>query len=313
MTAAQDVQFGVAGQVLILDCEDGRPASVTSVAVYSNDADDTTTAESATTGSPSVESTPSTTLSAAAGSEVNPVSLSLTSATGVTVGRTYLLTTASGLSESVTVVALSGTTATIRSPLINDYPSGSTFVSTRATVALSSAWVSDQGKLSATFSPAPRWRARWVVVDAAGATQVYERHFDLVRYPARHGVTPDVMESRFPGWLDSLPIDARAEQGRALLARAMTALKFDLYADQLADQAVRNPEVLAELVMTRANVMAIEDAINRGGIVDPGRYEIADKVFTQRYQQLARSPVLTVDKTGGGASSTVAPSTLWRR
>lgn len=313
MTAAQDIQFGVAGQSLILDCEDGRPASVTSVSVYAIDADDTTTPEDATTGSASIESTPNTTLSAAAGAGANPATLSLTSASGVATGRAYLLTAASGLSELVHVVALSGTTAYLRTPLLNDYASGSTFVSTRASVDLSSAWVADQHHLSATFAPAPRWRARWVVVDAAGTTQVYERHFDLVRYPARHGVTPGEMEARFPGWLDSLPVDYRAEQGRALLSRALTAVKFDLYADGIADQAVRNPEALSELVMTRANLLSIEDAINRGAAVDPARYEVADKVFRQRYEQIVRAPVLTIDKTGGGAASTVTPSTLWRR
>lgn len=312
MTAAQDIQFGVSGQVLILDCEDGRPASVTSVRVYANDADDTSTAEDATTGSASIESAPDTTLAAAAGTEVNPVSLSLTSASGVAVGRSYLLTATSGLAETVHVVALSGTTATIRSPLINDYPIGSTFRSTRATIALSSTWVADQRKMSPTFAPSPQWRARWEVVDAAGATQVYERHFDLVRYPARHGVTPAQMESRFPGWLDSLPIDARAEQGRALLDRAMTALKFDLYADGKADQAVRNPEVIAELVMTRANFLAIEDAILRGASVDVGRLEVAERAYRQRYEQIVRAPVLPVDVTGGGGSLITEAAPLWR-
>jgi hypothetical protein len=43
--AAQDIQFGVAGQVLILDCEDGRPASVTSVTVYGSTAGDASTPE----------------------------------------------------------------------------------------------------------------------------------------------------------------------------------------------------------------------------------------------------------------------------
>ena len=50
------------------------------------------------------------------------------------------------------------------------------------------------------------------VVVVAGATQVYDRYFDLVRYPARHGVVPMDLERRFPGWLDGLPTDARKDQ-----------------------------------------------------------------------------------------------------
>lgn len=312
MTTTQDIQFGITGQSLILDCEDGRPASVTSVTVYQASADDTATAEAATTGAAAVETNPNTTLTSAAGSGVNPATLAVTSATGISVGRTYRLA-AAGLYEDVTVAGISGTTITSKSPLINDYASGATFKSCRASISVDSTWVADVSNVSPTWSPNPAYRVRWVVVDAAGATQVYDRYFDLVRYPARHGVTPRMVEERYPGWLDGLPVDCRIDQGRSIIDRAFKALRFDLYADGKADQAVRNAEMVTELVLVRAQLLAVEDTIGMGGDVSGQRYEMAQRVNAQRYQQFIRAPIAPVDISGGGASQPISPLPLWRR
>lgn len=312
VTTTQDIQFGITGQSLILDCEDGRPASITDVQVWSASADDTSTEEAATTGSAAVETNPNTTLSSAAGSGVNPATLSVTSATGISVGRSYRLA-AAGLYEDVTVLGVSGTTITLKQPLINDYASGATLKSCRATISVDSTWVADVSNVSPTWSPNPSYRVRWTVVDSAGATQVYDRYFDLVRYPARHGVTPPMVEARWPGWLDGLPIDCRADQGRSIIDRAFKALRFDLYGDNKADQAIRNAEMVAELTIVRAHLLAIEDAIGMGGNVDAQRYEMARKVYEQRYAQFIRAPVAPVDPSGGGASTANRPTPLWRR
>ncbi|MBK7823416.1 MAG: hypothetical protein IPJ61_20735 [Tessaracoccus sp.] len=313
MTTTQDIQFAVTGQSLILDCEDGRPASITDVQVWSTSADDTSTEEAATTGSAAVETNPNTTLSAAGGSGVDPTSLTVTSATSIAVARVYRLAAASGLYEDVTIASVSGTTVTVKQPLINDYPSGSTLKSCRATIGIDATWVADLNNLSPTWTPNPAYRVRWTVVDGAGATQVYDRYFDLVRYAARHGVTPPMVEARWPGWLDGLPLDCRTDQGRSIIDRAFKALRFDLYGDNKADQAIRNAEAVAELTILRAQLLAIEDAATTGGGVDGNRYENAKKVYDQRYQQFVRAPVIAVDTSGGGAAQPIAPTPLWRR
>ena len=59
----------------------------------------------------------------------------------------------------------------------------------------------------------------------AEVAQVYDRYFDVVRYPARHNVSPLDVERRHPGWLDGLPIDFREDQGRALIDRAEQEIK----------------------------------------------------------------------------------------
>ena len=312
MTTTQDIQFGITGQTLILDCEDGRPASITDVQVWSASADDTSTEEAATTGAAAVETNPNTTLSSAAGSGVNPATLSVTSATGISVGRTYRLA-AAGLYEDVTVAGISGTTVTSKSPLINDYASGATFKSCRATISVDSTWVADLNNVSPTWSPNPSYRVRWTVVDSAGATQVYDRYFDLVRYPARHGVTPPMMENRCAGWLDGLPVDNRSDQGRSIIDEAFKIVRRELYGDGKADQAIRNTELVAELVMARAELFAMDRRLRNGADVSANAYQSVKDEYTQVYQQLIRAPIAPMDPTGAGASTTNRPTPLWRR
>ncbi|MBP9863251.1 MAG: hypothetical protein KBD62_35225 [Kofleriaceae bacterium] len=311
MTATQDIQFGITGQTLVFDCEDGRPASVASVAVYEADDDDDSTPETATTGAASVETNPNTTISASASAGAETITV--TSATGATVGRTYRLADASGLFEDLTVTAVSGTTVTSRTPLINGYASGATFKSCRASIALDATWVADTNNASPSWCPNPRYRVRWVIVDSAGATQAYHRFFDLVRYPARHGVIPTMVEARHPGWLDGLPIDSRSAQGRALIDRAFAQLKVDLYADNKADQATRNAELVSELVIEKAAVLAVEDAIRLGATNQGTRYDQMQALYKQRYDQLVRAPVLPMDTAGAGATTTNRPTPIWRR
>ena len=54
-TPTQQILYNVTGQSIYLDATEGRPSSVTSVAVYNDTAGDDDTTESATTGSAAVE------------------------------------------------------------------------------------------------------------------------------------------------------------------------------------------------------------------------------------------------------------------
>ncbi len=306
----QEIIYGLTGQSLVFDCPDGRPSGVVSVAVYASDADDTATAESATTGAAAVETNPNTTLAASAA--IGDTSVTVSAATGIAVDRRYALAGAAGHWEWVEVVRVSGTTITLRHPLINAYPiTTSTFVSTRCSIGVDDTWAADQTNLSPMGTPNPGYRVRWAVT-LAGASQVYERNFDLLRYPARHNVTPLDVERRFPGWLDGLPIDFRDDQGRAVIDRAWEAIKADLYQDNKADQALRNAELVAELVTVRAMVLRNEDAFLAGGI-DPVRLEAARGLYAQRYNAVIRSAVAPLDVSGGGASTPNRPTPLWVR
>lgn len=315
MTAfsTQDITFGDTAAVLVFESDKGRPSAVT-FTVRSTSSDDTSDAESALTGSASIETNPNTTLSAVAGaSESNPTALTLTSGTGVTIGRRYLLTEDStGVSETVEVIGVNGTAVTLRHPLRNNYTAGAAFVSTRATQVFDSTWVADVGNLSPGYDPNPNWRAK-VSYTVGGTVYTALVYFDLVRYPARHGVTPVDVDARFPGWLDSLPPDYQFDQGRALIDRSFRMVRMDLYQDGKADQAMRNGEAIAELVITRAMLLKLDDDVLRGADIDGARPERAQAVYAQRYNSLIRSPTMPMDESGGGGAVPIRPKPLWVR
>lgn len=301
----QDIAFGLSGQAAVFDCEDGRPTSITSVTVYRGDVPDTGEAEAATTGSAAVETNPSTTITATAGAgESYPDRLTLTAATGVALGRTYRLTDDdTGVYEDVTVRSANGTAIVLTRPLRNTYTSASTFVSCRSSISISSTWAADLSNLSAGDDPNPAYRAVWIYV-LGGVTSKAVRYLDLVRYPARHGVTPVDMDERFPGWLDSLPPDNQADQGRALIDRAFRSFRMALYKHRIADQAMRNAEAVAELVMSRAMLLKVDDDGLRGADVAERR-ALAKQVYDEKFSELVSSSVVAVDTGSGGDAKPV--------
>lgn len=315
MNTTQELILVVSGvpsatQYLEFVCEDGRPSAITDVQVWESAADDTSSEESCTTGSAAVDTNPNTTLSSSA--SAGTTTLVVTSATGIVIGRQYLLTEDSnGVTEWIEVVALNGTTVTTKQPIRNDFTAGAAFQTTRCTIAVSSTWIADLANLSATFSPNPTFRARWTVT-VNGNQTVYHRGFDVVRYPINHGVTPLDIDQAHRGWLDRLPPDHQIDQGRTLIEAAYQSVKFELYGDNKADQAVRNPELLARLVIQRCPLELLYDNLARGADV-AAAVETAEKRWRQIYDQTFRAPIAAVDESGGGGASTNQPLGLWVR
>lgn len=312
--STQEIVFGVASQSLVLEVD--RPlTSITSVYVYEMDADDTSSAEAATTGAAAVDSASEAITVAAGPSQTDPRKLTMASTAGFVAGRRYLIS-GGGLSESFEIDGTpSGTVIYTRTPLWNDYAIGATIAGTlRATIAVSDSWAADASNLSAALNPNARYRVRWTVIHSdTSETVVHLRNLDLVRYGANPTVTPLDVDNAFPGWLDGLSRDHQKSRGRVLIAEALRSVRLDLYRHGIADQALRNAEVFAELVIARTIHATIKDSVLRGG-EDGGRLDVAMKDYEARIAGLVESPVLAVDTEGGGAASTggrAAP--LWRR
>jgi hypothetical protein len=318
--ATQELLLVVSGvpsatQYLYFDCEDGRPSAVADVQVWMAGADDTSAEEACTTGSAAAETNPNTTIATAAvgPAQSDPTAMVVASGTGFTIGRRYLITEdGTGVSEFFECASVSGTSIKAKHPLVNDYSVGSTVQSTRWSIAVDSTWIADLSNLSPTFSPNPTYRVRWIAT-VNGNQTVYTTAFDVVRYPVNHGVTPLDVDSDDPGWIDRLPPDYRVDQGRGLIEAAYQVVKHELYGDGRADQAVRNPELIARLVIKAAQRAAIETSILRGAQGMEQALELAEKKFRQTYDQAFRSPMAPVDATGGGGATTVEPLPLWVR
>jgi hypothetical protein len=293
-----DILFGVLSQSLTFDAPEGRPSSVTSSTVYENSSGDDSTAEVCTTGSAAVETSPTTTFSATAAAGQR--TCRLTATTGCAVGRVYLATNATGETERVEVTAISsGAHVVARQPLANDFASGDSFVSTRIAHAIDSTWVAATTNLSGAFDPNPRYRWRIVYV-VGGVTCVRDVYFDLVRYAGRHDVTPQDVDRRARGWIERVSTDDRDDQGRAVIDEAYQVVKFDLYNLSTPDQAIRNRELLNELVLLQAVVL-----------VDGG--EMNEKKYTDRLAQLIAWGTASVSKDESGAAAQADVRPVWRR
>jgi hypothetical protein len=315
MRTVQDIQFEIASQTVYFDAPEGRPSSVTSVEVFRWDMPDNQTGETAV-GAGSVESNPNTTLDAAAGSSAaDPNNIPLTATTGVAVERTYLLTTAAGLREWAEIVSfVSADSARAKHPLHNVYASADTFQSTRIQATVDSTWVADETNLiSEETGPNPMFRVRWVYV-VSGVTYVADSYFNLVRYPAKHGVRPQDMEAFIPGWLDGLPTDHRNDQGRRLIDDAYRAVRIDMHQVDMAASSVAESEIVDELVRYKASELRewtrfMGNAAN----ADQAHVDASAKRYISRLDSLIRvvSRVPVRDETG--AATPVIAVGLTRR
>lgn len=308
MSATQEILFGVTGQTLVVEVD--RPiSSVTSVSVWPLDADDTSTAEAATTGSAAVDSTTEVTTAAITSSTADRAKLTVASTTGFVAGRRYLISK-SGRSEVVEVEAIdTDALLYLRHPLTHDYATGATINgSIRATISVDNTWAADLNNLSPTADPNPGYRVRWVLALTDPTETVVElRNFDLVRYPARCPVTWIDVDDANPGWRDALATDHRDSLGQRLLMDAVREVRLDLYHRGIADQGLRNAEVFSALVIDRAIYGAIENNAKRGSDRAIAALPFAKDAYDRRLAGLVDSPRLALDTSGGGAAPSGGP------
>jgi hypothetical protein len=314
VTSTQELLLGVASQSLVLDSP--RPlTSITSVAIYELDADDTGVAEVATNGSAAVDTATEATTAAAGSDQADPQALTVASTAGFVAGRRYQIAKA-GVSESFELESIGSGSLRVRRPLLNAYASGATLSAPyRATIAMLDAWTADLSNLSANTNPNPRYRARVVAVAAdTSETFIFYVNFDLVPLLVLPRVDPLDVENAYPGWLDALPTDDRATQGRYLIAEASRLLRADLFRHGVADRGLRNAEVHARLTIARTMWLTVESATIRGA-ANADQLAAAKGAYDRQIAALVESPVLAVDRDGGGAatSTTERSRPLWTR
>lgn len=305
-TATQELLFGIGSQVLVLDAPEPLQ-SVNSVTVRELVNDDTAPAEDATQGSAAVAANPRSITAAAGYGQANRRTITVANSSNVVTGQRWVIAAdAETRWETFEVVNVETTTITARHPILNDYASGDTISCLRWTIAVRDAWAADLTNLSPNLNPNPRYRVAWDVTlaDAPSTRRIYETNFDLVRHAAVCPVNPiDVVEA-FGGWLDLLGPDDRATQGREVIAEATRLVKLDLYRRSIADQALRNAEVQAALIINRTIYLTLADNARRGSAT-PEQAETARLDYEALLNGLVDSAVLAVDAVGGGGATTV--------
>lgn len=219
----------------------------------------------------------STTISAAAGrSTADPRSLTVASATGIVVGRTYLLRQG-GRSESVEVDAISGTTVRLRSAVTQSFPAASEFVGLEVSCSIPEAVAANDDYLGAE-NLAVRW-------EFTGLPPLLEPVF-LERY-----TTPPVITRQ-----DVLNLDRTLESvdGNGLgldlaVAQAQSDLSIDLLSAGHDDSRVMAGPIGREALKHAAAYHALKHAM---GEAEVRRTEF----YRKRYEELRANLLVGLDK-----------------
>jgi len=312
---SQQLVLGVTGQTIYFDPPEGRPSSVTSVTVYEAYGDDTASAVSATTGSASIDSFSTTFSSASGASQANRELCNVTSSASAAVGRTYLGTNTNGATEWIEARGKATGIIYSRTPLQLDYAAADTIVGCRISISIDSTWVAATSNLSdpngvidpldirtqrSSALPFPRYRARWQYV-VGGVSYVHDSNFDLVRYPAVHGVTGLDVDARYPGWLDTLPTDYAADQGARCIDIAFREVTEELLGDGKLLWAMRSGQIVDSLVIKKAVAVGEQAKLVRGGS-SKDAVEATELAYGALYDRLIREPKVPFQSTSGGAA-----------
>lgn len=250
MNPIADLTYGLAGQALAHRVMQGQPSAATFKVFHDYAGDDGTPEFDGTATVDAVD----TTLSASAGlGQADPQRIPLTSTAGILSHRKYLLEE-DQIREWVSPVEVGAGYIRVRHPLRSSFTVAATLKGTTISAAVDATWVAAEGHLSDHLDPNPDYRVRWDYVVDGEAHAAYS-YFDLVRAPVVHGVDIEDIEDAAPGLHDTLPTDYRVDQGRRLIERAWRSLQAELGAMKVDTDAIRDEQILGELVIARTLVV----------------------------------------------------------
>lgn len=317
-----DLLFAVTTQTLSYRTMEGRPTSATYKAFFDFNIDDATPQFS---GSCTIDA-PTTTVSAPSGpSQADAQKINLTLTTGILVGRKYLLSEGAK-QEWVDPIEVTASYVRVRHPLASDYTIAATFQSTTIFGAVDDTWAADRTKLSDARDfmnpayagqpdPNPRYRARYDIT-VAGVVYIHYSYFDLVRAPMVPQVDLGDLNERAPGLVDSLPPEYRVDQGRPLIDAAWRSVRARFVAMNIRPDAIREDEVLDEMVILRAIAMVATSGVYRPmNWASQGEY--AAKVdndynrFVEQHFEIQIKHKLAIG-TGGGADR-IPVQPIWQK
>jgi hypothetical protein len=243
--------------------------------------------------------------------QTDPTLVNLAATTNIAVGRQYVLTDSNSREEWVTVAAIdSGNGIYATAPLLNSYVNTNTFKAWRVSATVDSTWVADSTNMSDDQDPNPYYRITWTNSYGNSSLDLIYTYFDLVRFRGATSVTPADM-CQFPltpDWLDRVPTWHRDDGGQRLIDEAYRDVKWRLHAIDRADETVRSPEVIDQLVRYRALVI-LESLTG-----DVERRAIAEAEFNNFFNPLIRVVSRIPSSTDTtGASENILATPMWSK
>ncbi len=305
MRSTTNIIYGVTGQTLELRALEGRPSSGTISVFFDYAGDDQTPLWTATA---SVDTVNTTLVATSGAGQADPTLITL-SPTGIVTTRKYLLSETSR-SEWISPVTIGTSSINARHLLKNTYTTAATFVSTTMTATVDASFVANLLYISDQKDPNPSYRVRWSYV-VGGVTYIAYSFFDIARAIIGPQVDIDDLEARAPGLTDALPTDYATEQGRPLIAAAWQSVRAKLASLKIDTDALRNDEILDELVVLRALNMVAQGGWRPLGFESLGLYIDATtkayERFIEQHFQAVETSRLAIGQTGGAETQVATP------
>ncbi len=309
MRETSAIVYNVTGQTVEYRFMHGRPTSAT-FEVFRDYADDTATAEFSGTAT---LTSPTTSLTAVSGAgQSDPQKLNLASTSFVT-GRRYLISEAS-VREWVDPIEIASGYIRVRHPLQNAYTTAATCASTTLTATIDPTWIALVTSLGDVADQNPDYRVKWTIV-YSGATYIAYSYFDVVRSAVTHQVDASDIDDRAPGFLDSLPVEHRAEQGRPLIDAAWRSVLAKLASISIDVDSIRDDALLDELVVMKACQILAMGGWRPAGYASTADYiEVTTNAFDRFLEQHLMVGLKHKLATGtGGGADVVRSQDYWRR
>lgn len=202
------------------------------------------------------------TLASASGySQTNRNRLNLTP-TGVTVGRSYLLTNAAGQREPVRVVAAGSNYADVDEPLSYDYALGDALVGLRQVLSVPDVFASNEAKINVfsvmgletldQFSETQTPPYRAILTYAFGSvTRTSLITFDVVRQAAKNGLTIQDLSGIVPDLLLYEWSQQRGQQFLPQLVAAERDVQIDTRLAGYDPDQIQDPELWDRIVLQK--------------------------------------------------------------
>jgi hypothetical protein len=272
--------------------------------------------------------TVSTTVNAGTGytQGLNRQLVSLTSTTGITVGRRYLLQNAQGQREICVPYMVDVANISVEEQLAYDFTVGtSTFVGLRHSFVIDPTFIVDLSRINVygalspmyfqattTSTQAPPYRVEWRYTTGTVDQRTWTT-FDVARQPAKanlsitdlRGILPDVV---FAEW-----ISQRGQDFAPQLEAAQRDMQIDARAAGYDPDAIRDPQVWDRLTLQKW-VVIIGKALLFNGANVSAWLEMAMTDYTRMFEKLIGTSLRAWVDTGSVGAITVDPARqLWFR
>lgn len=333
MSASLDQQtlvYNVTGQVLewyppfAEVMVDGAPAAASVRAFKPTQSDDAT--DLAIALATATLDTVNTTVSGASGyMQANRSHLLLTSATGVVVGRQYLLESATGQREIVVPAAVKtggGDYADLEKPLQYDYTTSATFKGLRQTFAIPNAFIQDSNNITAfgnlvllgtplgvpfDAQDAPPFRAEWQYTLGGIARRIWSS-FIVARKQVKNSLTVQHLRQILPDVALSEWATQRGQDYLPQLIAAEREVEIDTRLAKYDPDSIIDPRLWNQLVLYRWVVV-----IARGRVGSDGSVPESVARFDQEYRNLFNNAIGVTCKAfrslGNSGAVTLNPPT----